>query len=281
MKRRRFLHMLLSMLTAVSLTVFLITVLLYCVLTDREVYRSAAMAGISSRKTVFENRVREIAEAVSFSPETALRFYPDERIAAIAEKRAMWLPSLLSGESPELPDLSCENLTDAILEDPLFSGNSRRAREEGTYEVERAAERAFLPVRFALLERLVDKVNAHVLIGAVLHTWIARLPWLTAGVSAILCLLLLLVSRRHLSSGFCLMGASLAAGGVGAAALAGLPLAALRIPALIREVSPLFAEEISMILSVFLRRHMIICAAVLLAGLLLFWTLRGRSEEAS
>ena len=204
---------------------------------DRGLWRRAAEVALPAQQEEARRGIGAVAEALPFQPETALAFYPPERLAELSWAGADWLFSLISGESAPLPDFSAEDLTGAILADPLYEaegpGAQRRqiARDEGAYGVERAVTRAVMPLRVSLLataqRRLpLAKLARYLRIGAAV---------LCGAALAAAAALLAMGKRKWL-------GAALSGGAVGALFLL-VPLLLLDIPGRAAALSPVFGAQ--------------------------------------
>ena len=253
---------------------------------DRTLWRVAARTGLEARTDRFRSSVDDIARALPFRAETALAFYPEERLAAGCDEISGWLFSILTGTPDPFPDLSAPDLTDAILVDTLFEEQGpavqRRiaAREEGTAAVEKAALRCVLPVRLSLASTVVGLLGERGAAIGRLRLGILLAPWLCLVPALLAALGLWIRHRREPAAGFCFMGAGLAAGGLGAALLL-IPAAALRVTDAAAAVSPAFADIAGAFLGVLTRQHLCCSLAALAAGTALFFLCRARIREGT
>ena len=258
-------------------------------LTDAQLYRSQAMSAVPERTARFEARVREIAAEVGFDPQTALDFYPPERIRAIAGSGVDWMLGILNGHAASAPDLSAVRetaegvvtLADAIFDDPAFEGPRRVARDDGQGAVQAAAARCLLPLRSSMLTltgNLTQSRAAAIRTGLRL---ISYASWILAGLAFAAGAAICFIRRKGLQ--FAYAGAGLAGGGLGGACIL-IPLAVLDIPSVIGEVSPAFAEEVRGIVRELTTRHLVCCGALFAVGLALFiafFIVGGRRNRAA
>ena len=204
---------------------------------DRGLWRGAAEIALPAQQEEVLRGVGAVAETLPFRPETALAFYPPERVAELSRAGADWLFSLIAGESAPLPDFSADDLVEAILADPLYEaegpGAQRRqiARDEGAYGVERAVTRAVMPLRVSLLataqRRLpVAKLARYLRIGA----------GVLAGAALLTAAALLLMKKKKW------LGAALSGGALGALFLMA-PIMMLDIPGQAAALSPVFGAQ--------------------------------------
>ena len=269
MKKHRVLNIICGMMIAFLTALLLFSVTANRMISDRSLYRQAAQDSVPERMTRFETSVRQLAADVHFAPETALAFYNEERVRGIANDRADWFLAVLSGAVTTPPDVSAPGLTEAIMEDELFDGNRHIARDEGAYEVERLAGRAFLPLRASLITKLLSSVQDRIGVIGRVRRLAGYLPWALLIVILILSGAQLTLGSKNLPDGFAWLFASYTAGGLCGAALA-IPALRLRIPALIGEVSPVLAKEITQIQSAVLTRHLLLSGCILLISAVLF-----------
>ncbi len=236
-EKHRVLTRILALLLSLLVTLCLLLVPAGRAAVDRGLWRQAAETALETQQAEARRGIGAAAEALPFYPETALAFYPPERIGELSRAGADWLFSLISGENAPLPDFSAEDLTEAILADPLYEAEGpavqRRqiARDEGAYGVERAVTRAVMPLRVSLLataqRRLpLAKLARYLRLGAAV---LAGTVLLTAAV------LLLLRKRKWL-------GAALSGGALGALFLM-VPLMLLDIPGRAAALSPVFGVQ--------------------------------------
>lgn len=277
MKQHRVIHVLFGMLTALAVAVFVLTITAGRTFTDRSVYREAAQRSVPDRMAAFESSVRELAGRVHFAPETALAFYDETRVRQLTDERVDWLLSIPGGQAP---DFSADGLTEAILQDELFDGGRQIARDEGAYEVERLARRSFLPLRSSLVRLAGDYLGDHAGVLRRVRSLTGFLPWLLLILILVFTAVHLLPHIRRFSLGCAWLFASFAAGALGAAVLA-VPVATMRIPETVGEVSGILAGEAGHIISAFMTRHLLICAALFLVSCLLFLLCRHRAAKES
>ncbi len=277
---RRLILTITAVISAFALTVSLTAFTLLTALNGRTIWTDAALRSTEERMQSFETGVRAIAAGVGFAPETALIFYPSERITRVTGERVDWIFSLLHGDTPVMPDLSADGLTESIVADPSFPGGTRIAREDGTYEIERLAERTFLPLRASLMRMAAEKAAPHTALIRRANRLLRMLPWIGLTLSLIGMALTVMLLGFSAAKACTAIGAVAAAGGIGAAVLV-LPWVSMRIPAAIAEVSPLFAEEIAGIEAVFLTRHLLSAVCVMAVGWLLFALSRRKWGEST
>ncbi|MBQ6175162.1 MAG: hypothetical protein IJK28_11120 [Clostridia bacterium] len=278
MKRRTFLHVLCGLAIALGTVGILLTASVDALLTDRSVVEEAALETVPERMAMFTGRVEDIAQRVGFEPKTALAFYSESRVRDLTAARVEWFYTLLAGENVKMPDFSADDLTYAILEDETFAaagGTMREARDEGAYEVERAARKAFFPFRSSLVGKLSDSAAPRL---RQVRKLIRYPMWGCLALLVLAADLLLFLDRRRLLRALVWILAGISAGGLGAASLA-VPVLALRIPAAAGEVSHAFAMELSRIQTALLTRYLLISLGLALVACLLFLFLRRRTRE--
>ncbi len=246
-------------------------------MTDEDLYREAALASLPQREKRFEADIRTLADGNGIDPETIMAFYPPERRKLIAEQGASWALSIFSDHADPEPDTSAvkraesgaeslQSVLTAALPGSRFKAESQA--QELTARVERIAARSLLPFRSTLLRIADDRIgNTRHLIGKLLR-YLDLAAWILAGLAVLNGLLLCLVWRRD-RFGIAYAGAGMAAGGLSGAAVC-LPVFLLNIPGLVKEVSATCAEEMQWIIGRLTGRHLILCGALLLLGLLLF-----------
>lgn len=236
-EKHRVLTRILALLLSLLITLCLLLVPLGRAAVDRGLWRSAAETARAAQQAEARRGIEEAAAALPFRPETALAFYPPERLAALSREGADWLFALVSGQSAPLPDFSAPELTEAILADPLYEAEGpavqRRqiARDEGAYGVERAVTRAVMPLRVSLLATAQRRLPLERLARA------ARLgAAILAGLTLLTAAALVLLRRRKW------LGAALSGGALGALFFL-IPLALLDIPGRAAALSPAFGAQ--------------------------------------
>ncbi|MBE5804871.1 MAG: hypothetical protein E7316_10225 [Clostridiales bacterium] len=265
--------------TAVALT-FVMTILLTLtaltwqmnnILTNRALHgRIATDSAITTMQMeTIEKRVKELAEAYSFQPETAMQFITAESLEAYNREAVEWWTGLMQADPVTTPpEWDVSGIEQAVREDELFKANTaanmRRstARDLIAYEIGQEINRTVLPVRADILAIVMPKVLQMVNVPAYMG-YLALAPKLCAGASLALALLILLVMHRRASKAGLYIGAGLAAAGVcvvGVCAALGL----LGVGGMIAEISTLLAAQVRL-LAVKLMLNMGLFAALALA----------------
>ena len=227
-----------------------------------------------------QTAISNAAGKLPFSPETALAFYPEERLTALAEESRSWMLSLLTEQPEQMPDYSADGLTEAILQDPLFleegPQTQRRihARDEGTYAVESAVTRALLPIRASLIAQAREHVP---------QRWVRLLgivpqkgPLYSALAVLGCCLLLLALWYKRPSAAFSRIGAALAAGGIGIGTWLFL-FWLLNLPMKVALMNPELAQTVRRMTDGYTRFSLLCTGGLLVVGLLIFLLFRGRA----
>ena len=273
--KHRGLSWVLAFLLTFFVTLTLLTAPLARALLDRGLWRQAASAALPAQQAAAERGIRETAAALPFRPETALAFYPPERLQALSLESADWLLALLAGrEDAAMPDYAADGLAEAILEDPLYEAEGpavqRRqiARDEGAYGVERAVTRAVMPLRISLLATALRRLPM-----ARLHRLMRPGLLVLPGLAGLVFLLLLILRRRRWA------GAALLAGALGALAFL-LPLGLLDVQGKAAALSPVFGAQLQVFFGGLTVVFLGACGLALLAGLLLFLPWRRKGAQA-
>ncbi|MBR6953774.1 MAG: hypothetical protein IKH77_01865 [Clostridia bacterium] len=242
---------------------------------DRGLWRASAEVTLPQQQEAARTGIEAVAAALPFRPETALAFYPPQRLAELSRAGADWLFSLVSGEQTPLPDFSAEELTEAILADSLYEAEGpavqRRqiARDEGAYGVERAVTRGVMPLRVSLLATAARRLP----LGKA-----ARLLRLGAlalvGLTVLTAAAMLRLRKRKL------LGSALSGGALGALFFL-IPLALLDIPGRAGALSPVFGAQCGVFLRGLAGTFLWGVGAAALLGLALTILPLGRKNHAA
>jgi len=199
-----------------------------------------------------QRRVAELAGEYHFQEETAMQFVTAESLAEYSREAIAWWMGLL-GEEPETeaPQWDTRELEQAIREDALFQehtpSNMRRttARDLIAYEIGVAVNRAVLPVRADILSLVMPKVLETVDVPVMMQ-YLAMAPMLCAGASAVLALLILLVTLRRASKAARYIGTALVASAL-CVVTVGVTVYLLGVTGIIGEISTLLAAQVSLL----------------------------------
>ncbi len=219
-------------------------------------------------------RVAELAGEYHFREETAMQFITEESLAEYSHKVIAWWMGLL-GENPETeaPQWDTGELEQAIREDALFQehtpANMRRttARDLIAYEIGMEINRAVLPVRSDILSIAMPKVLEKVAVPVYMR-YLAMVPMLCAGASAVLALLILLATLRRASKAARYIGIALAAAAL-CIVTVGVVVYLLDITGMIGEISTLLASQVSLLTKRVALQSGLFAAGCLAAGLAL------------
>ena len=222
------------------------------VTSDRSLYLTAGSELMDARMEALEQKIADVAEEYSFSPDTVKGFVTREVLLSQEEGMADWLIGVLHGKAVSQPTWDTTEVQEAIREDELFQAavpSAMRkvvARDQAAYAISTAVNSAVLPIRAEVLQAGLQVVNKKV----DLYKIIEELPLVfpAAGVAAlILALIILLVMRKSLRFAFAHLGSALMAAALMLLAVA-LYVLALDVPGLCGQVSALFALQVTAIL---------------------------------
>ncbi len=229
---------------------------------------------IAMQLEAVRQRVDALAEEYHFQPETAMQFITAETLADHSRQAVAWWMGLL-GEEPETeyPQWDTGDVEQAIREDALFQehtpANMRRitARDLIAYEIGVAVDRAVLPVRADVLALVMPTVLEKVNIPMYM-SYLAMAPMVCAALSAVLALMILLITLRRASKAARYIGMGLVAAAV-CIVYIGVAAYLIGVPGMIAEISALLAAQVSL-----LTKQVALQAGLFVAGcLVLGWLL--------
>ncbi len=274
---------LLALLLTVSLLLTALTLTMTRVLTDQGLHEGIATDALvtNAQMDAITAKVTALAEAQSFQPETVTALIAPEELRAYNRDVTRWWMDLLTFPEADTaaPVWDTQAIQEAVLEDPLFqeahTPATRRtiARDQVAFAVGREIQSAVLPLRTQLIALAADAVRDRLDVSAHLDVF-TQLPLWLGGVSAVLALMILLLTHRRLCKGGLYIGSALAAAGL-ILLLVLVLTAAADVPGMLGELSALLALQVNLLLQALA----IPTAGMAAAGLLLGFGLIGQHQR--
>lgn len=211
-------------------------------------HESVALAApvLSAQRARIDGKVAALAERYGFDPATVNALVTDEALRAYNQEAIAWWMGLL-GQEPELlaPAWPTQELTDAVMADPLFqestpSGRRRSvARDSVAAGVAQAIQESVLPLRTSLISLALSQVLPRVDVPRYVAC-VRYLPWAAAAAAAVCAALMALAMAKRPVRCLAYLGGGLAAGGL-CLLLAAAAAAAFDLPGRIAEVSSILS----------------------------------------
>lgn len=277
------LSVLLALLLTASLLCAALTLTMTRVLTDQGLHESVATDALvtQAQMDAITAKVEALAEAQSFQPETVTALITPEDLRAYNRTVVRWWMDLLTSPSSDVsaPEWDTQAIQAAVLEDPLFqeahtpATRHTIARDQVAYAAGKEIQSVVLPLRTQLIGLAAKAAYDRVDVAAHLEVFM-QLPLWLAGVSVLLVLLMLLTMHRRLCKGWLYIGSALAAAGLLLLLLL-LAIALANVPGLLRELSPLLALQVDLLLQALA----IPTAGMAAAGIVVGFGLIGRHQR--
>ena len=281
----------LSMVLVICLLGGMGVALVQTIVTDRALHERVALndAVVSAQMEKIEARVNELAQAHHFMPETVLNLVSRETVSQYGCDVVAWWTGLMQEEPEmEIPEFDVSEVQAAVRADELFKEHTseglrlRIARDEVAYEVGVAVRDAVMPIRTSLVELAAPVVLAKAdvpqlvsLLDTVKHVLLA--------VCMVLLVIMMLICRGP--AGLVYTGGAAAASGL-LMLLAVLGICLLDIPGMIAPLSPMMAQQVTVLGGelmkiVLLKAGVMLVAGQVMAGLSLAMVRRVERKRAA
>ena len=203
-------------------------------------HESVALAApvLSAQRARIDGKVAALAERYGFDPATVNALVTDKALRAYNQEAPAW---------------PTQELTDAVMADPLFqestpSGRRRSvARDSVAAGVAQAIQESVLPLRTSLISLALSQVLPRVDVPRYVAC-VRYLPWAAAAAAAVCAALMALAMAKRPVRCLAYLGGGLAAGGL-CLLLAAAAAAAFDLPGRIAEVSSILSLQAEALLA--------------------------------